>query len=234
MIPARYWEWVFVGLMTLFMSLAAVRIGHHRGRASARWRAARQQRERPCRPRARRVRRVTRRAPDGDGRRPSVSRESGHLGRDPLQHGGQEGPELCGRGSRPAAALLHRHRAPAARTAARRDVGGSLAAQRPRRSTGWRADDRRRDPRGTGIARDVCSDKPEDRDTDPHHGVTQDTVKRELEQAGFENVTVEKPGKRGFRVVVVVRKPSVPVAAHVNSGPAASLLTLPAVSTSNR
>jgi hypothetical protein len=36
----------------------------------------------------------------------------------------------------------------------------------------------------------------------------------------------------GFRVVV--RKPSVPVAAHVNSVPAASLLTLPAVSTSNR
>jgi ubiquinone/menaquinone biosynthesis C-methylase UbiE len=48
---------------------------------------------------------------------------------------------------------------------------------------------------------------PVERDTGGHHGVTSETVVRELSQAGFETVGVEKGGGRaGF--MVVVRRPS--------------------------
>lgn len=48
--------------------------------------------------------------------------------------------------------------------------------------------------------------RPEDRDEDAHHGVTPETVRRELEQAGFSALGQEPRGKRGF--VVIVRKPT--------------------------
>ncbi len=47
---------------------------------------------------------------------------------------------------------------------------------------------------------------PADRDQDGHHGVTPETVLKELTAAGFEQVEVEKRDKRGF--LVVVRRPS--------------------------
>jgi len=45
------------------------------------------------------------------------------------------------------------------------------------------------------------------RDTGDQHGVTSATVVRELSQAGFELVAVEK-GTRPGRYMVVVRRPS--------------------------
>lgn len=47
---------------------------------------------------------------------------------------------------------------------------------------------------------------PAERDTGDQHGVTSATVVRELSQAGFEVVTVEK-GARAGRFMVVVRRP---------------------------
>jgi ubiquinone/menaquinone biosynthesis C-methylase UbiE len=51
------------------------------------------------------------------------------------------------------------------------------------------------------------SPDPSNRDTDDQHGVTSATVVRELSQAGFEVVAVEK-GTRPGRFMVVVRRPS--------------------------
>ena len=48
---------------------------------------------------------------------------------------------------------------------------------------------------------------PADRDTGDQHGVTAVTVVRELEQAGFERVVVEKGARRGD-FMVVVRRPA--------------------------
>jgi ubiquinone/menaquinone biosynthesis C-methylase UbiE len=50
------------------------------------------------------------------------------------------------------------------------------------------------------------AERPADRDQDGHHGVTADTVKRELEQAGFVTIGTEQEKDRGFRVIV--RKPT--------------------------
>ena len=47
---------------------------------------------------------------------------------------------------------------------------------------------------------------PADRDTDGHHGVTSETVLKELTAAGFEQVEDERRETGGF--LVVVRKPS--------------------------
>lgn len=49
---------------------------------------------------------------------------------------------------------------------------------------------------------------PAGRDEDGHHGVTPETVLKELVEAGFERVDVEKRERRGF--LVVVRKPAEP------------------------
>lgn len=54
-------------------------------------------------------------------------------------------------------------------------------------------------PRGTE------ADKPEDRDTDGHHGVTAGTVAAELKAARFDVVSSDTAGKAGF--IVVARKP---------------------------
>ncbi len=54
-------------------------------------------------------------------------------------------------------------------------------------------------PRGTQ------ADKPEDRDTDGHHGVTAATVAAELKTASFEVLSTDTRGKAGF--IVVARKP---------------------------
>lgn len=54
-------------------------------------------------------------------------------------------------------------------------------------------------PRGTE------ADRPEDRDTDGHHGVTAETVAAELKAASFEVVSTDTRGKAGF--LVVARKP---------------------------
>jgi ubiquinone/menaquinone biosynthesis C-methylase UbiE len=54
-------------------------------------------------------------------------------------------------------------------------------------------------PRGGSEAKE-----PKDRDSDGHHGVKADTVRAELERAGFEFVKVETPDD-GF--TVVMRKP---------------------------
>lgn len=50
------------------------------------------------------------------------------------------------------------------------------------------------------------AEMPEDRDEGDHHGVTPDTVVRELKEAGFEIVSTEPPKDRNF--MVVARKPS--------------------------
>lgn len=50
------------------------------------------------------------------------------------------------------------------------------------------------------------SDDPDGRDTGDQHGVTSETVVRELGQAGLEVVTVEEGGGRD-RYLVVVRRP---------------------------
>jgi SAM-dependent methyltransferase len=47
---------------------------------------------------------------------------------------------------------------------------------------------------------------PAGRDEDGHHGVTPETVLKELVQAGFKRVQVEERDARGF--LVVVRKPA--------------------------
>lgn len=52
------------------------------------------------------------------------------------------------------------------------------------------------------------AERPQDRDTDGHHGVMPETVQAELAKAGFELIKVEKrdkPDDRGF--LVVMRKP---------------------------
>lgn len=51
------------------------------------------------------------------------------------------------------------------------------------------------------------STDPSERDTGNTHGITSATVVRELSQAGFERVTVEKGTGRG-RYLVVVRRPA--------------------------
>lgn len=54
-------------------------------------------------------------------------------------------------------------------------------------------------PRGTE------ADKPQDRDTDGHHGVTATTVSAELKTARFEVVSSDTRGTAGF--MVIARKP---------------------------
>ena len=51
------------------------------------------------------------------------------------------------------------------------------------------------------------SDDPDGRDTGDQHGVTSETVVRELGQAGLEVVTVEEGGGRDLYLVVVRRPP---------------------------
>jgi predicted methyltransferase len=50
------------------------------------------------------------------------------------------------------------------------------------------------------------ADSPAGRDEDGHHGVTADTVVKELTEAGFERLEVEARDDHGF--LVLVRKPS--------------------------
>ena len=50
--------------------------------------------------------------------------------------------------------------------------------------------------------------RPQDRDTDGHHGVTPATVQAELEKAGFELVRIDQPDKSANRdFLVLMRKP---------------------------
>ena len=94
---------------------------------------------------------LPRKHPQGNRRPHGLPREGLDLGRDPLQRRNQARAAVRGRRGRPAAAQLHRHRAPAARHPARRALGrgvhpdgkGDAPQHRPRghRPAAQREDD---------------------------------------------------------------------------------------------